>query len=126
MGFHEIMTKTAWKNRIVKCCRDAGTFQPCFSDSIDTLAWILAQRDDLVRQFEDSGGNGVVEHTNKSGATNFEQNPLLRMINDYNRDALTYWRDLGLTPKGLRAISEDAMKPVKVDALAEALKGMGL
>ena len=120
------MTKTAWKNRIVKACRDAGTFQQCFADAIDTLAWILAERDALVRQFEDSGGDGVVEHTNKGGSTNLEQNPLIRLINDYNRDALTYWRDLGLTPKGLKAISEDAMKPVKVDTLAEALKELGV
>lgn len=120
------MTKTAWKKRIEKACREAGTFQECFADPIDTLAWILSQRDDLVKQFEDSGGKGVVEHTNKSGATNIEQNPFIRLINDFNRDALTYWRDLGLTPKGLRAISEDALKPVKVDVLADALKDLGV
>lgn len=120
------MTKTAWKNRITKACREAGTFQPCFVDPIDTLAWILSQRDDLILQFEDSGGSAVVEHINTKNQVNLEQNPCIRLINDFNRDALTYWNALGLTPKGLRAISEDAMKPVKVDALAEALKGIGL
>lgn len=120
------MTKTAWKNRITKACRDAGTFQPYFADPIDTLAWILSQRDALIQQFEDSGGDGVVEHTNKSGATNLEQNPFIRLINDFNRDALTYWRDLGLTPKGLKAIDEEAMKPAKVDVLATALKEIGI
>lgn len=120
------MTKAGWKNRITKACRDAGTYQPCFSDPIDTLAWILAQRDDVIRQFEESGGDAMVEHTNKGGATNMEQNPCIRLINDLNRDALTYWRDLGLTPKGLKAISEEAMKPVKVDTLANALKELGV
>ena len=120
------MTKTAWKNRITKACRDAGTFQPCFADPIDTLAWILAQRDSLIKQFEDSGAEAVVEHVNVKKQTNLEQNPILRMINDYNRDALTYWVTLGLTPKGLRAINEDAMKATKVDSLAEALKEIGI
>ena len=120
------MTKTAWKNRITKACREAGTFQPCFADPIDTLAWILCQRDDLIRQFEDSGGDAVVEHINTKNQVNLEQNPCIRLINDFNRDALTYWNALGLTPKGLKAISEDALKPVKVDVLANALKEIGI
>ena len=47
------------------------------------------------------------------------------IIDDLNRTALTYWRDLGLTPKGLKAIDEKAMKPQKKDALAEVLKSLG-
>ena len=120
------MTKAAWKNRITKACRDAGTFQQCFADPIDTLAWILSQRDDLIKQFEDSGGNAVVEHINTKNQVNLEQNPCVRLINDFNRDALTYWRDLGLTPKGLQQITGEATKATKVDTLAEALKELGV
>lgn len=54
-----------------------------------------------------------------------EQNPLLRLINDLNRDALTYWRDLGLTPAGLKKINESALKDNKADALTEALRELG-
>ena len=120
------MTKTAWKNRITKACREAGTFQPYFADPIDALAWILSERDKLIQQFEDSGGEAVVEHVNTKNQVNLEQNPCIRLINDLNRDALTYWNTLGLTPKGLKAISEDAMKAVKVDTLANALKELGV
>lgn len=120
------MTKSAWKNRIKKACRSAGTYQDCFEDVVDTLAWILSQRDELIKQFEDSGGEAVVEHINTKNQVNLEQNPCIRLINDFNRDALTYWRDLGLTPKGLKVINEESMKPVKTDALAEALKGLGV
>ena len=63
----------------------------------------------------DSTLNVIVEHTNKGGATNAEQNPLIRMLNDLNRDALAYWRDLGLTPAGLKRIKESALKePEKI------------
>ena len=41
-----------------------------------------------------------------------------------NKTALQYWRDLGLTPAGLRRIDEKAMKPQRVNALAEAMKAL--
>lgn len=67
-----------------------------------------------------------MEHTNQGGATNATQNPALRLINDLNRDALAYWRDLGLTPSGLRKINDSAMKESrKESALEKALKSLG-
>ena len=86
---------------------------------------ILARRDEARMLFEESGGNIIVNHTNKAGATNLEQNPILRMVNDLNRDALAYWRDLGLTPAGLKRIDEKSMKQRKKSPLDEALKGIG-
>lgn len=119
------MTQTEWKRRIVRDMKDAGTYQKCFESSIDTLAGILERRDEAQRLFDESGGAVMVKHTNKGGATNIEQNPLLRLINDLNRDALTYWRDLGLTPAGLKRINEAAVKKPKANPLAEALKSIG-
>ena len=119
------MDKKTWKNRIIKACKEAGTYQSCFDDAIDALAWILAQRDTLIKEFEASGGSAVVEHTNTKNQVNLEQNPCVRLINDFNRDALTYWRDLGLTPKGLKAISDMAIKETKEDPLDALIKKLG-
>ena len=119
------MDRGQWMDRIRAACVEAGTYRPFFDDAIDTLAGILERRDIAETMFKNSGGNVLIEHTNKAGATNMEQNPTLRMINDLNRDALQYWRDLGLTPAGLRKINEAAMKAQKRSALAEALKGIG-
>lgn len=116
------MTQKQWKNRIKKAARDAGTYQPFFDSVIDTLAGILARRDEARVMFEESGGAVLIKHTNKGGATNIEQNPALRLINDLDRDALAYWRDLGLTPAGLKRIDEQRLRPVKVSPLAAALK----
>ena len=115
------MKKSTWKSRIVKACRDAGTYRDFFLPVIDTLAGILEKRDDAQEMFVSSGGEILVEHTNKAGATNVEQNPALRLINDLNRDALAYWRDLGLTPAGLKKIDEEAMKPKKQNSLDKVL-----
>lgn len=119
------MTKKKWAARITEACKEAGTYRPFFDDIICTLAEILERRDKAERTFRQSGGNMIIMHTNRAGATNLEQNPALRLINDLNRDALAYWRDLGLTPAGLKKINEDAMKRRKRSALAEALEGLG-
>jgi hypothetical protein len=119
------VNKAEWTARIKAACMAASTYRPYFDDAIETLADILERRDMARELFDESGGNVLVDHTNKAGATNIEQNPLLRMLNDLNRDALAYWRDLGLTPAGLRRINEAAMKTKRKSALGEALKGIG-
>ena len=115
------MKKATWKNRITEACRAAGTYRDFFLPVIDTLAGILEKRDEAQDMFAKSGGNILVKHTNKGGATNIEQNPALRLINDLNRDALAYWRDLGLTPAGLKKIDEEAMKPKKQNSMEKVL-----
>lgn len=85
--------------------KDAGTYQKYFDSVVGTLAGILERRDKAEALFVASGENVLVKHTNKGGATNIEQNPVLRLINDLNRDALAYWRDLGLTPAGYKRLN---------------------
>ena len=52
----------------------------------------------------------MIEYTNKNDSTNKIKNPLLVLIDDMTRTALSYWRDLGLTPAGLRKINERTFK----------------
>ena len=47
------------------------------------------------------------------------------MWDDLSKTALAYWRDLGLTPAGLKRIDQTAMKEKKKNSLAEALKDLG-
>ncbi|MBR5299125.1 MAG: P27 family phage terminase small subunit [Bacteroidales bacterium] len=116
------MTKKAWITKIKKACKDAGTYKPFFDSVIDTLAGIMEERDQASEAFNKTGGAVIVKHTNKGGATNLEQNPALRLVNDLNRDALAYWRELGLTPAGLKRINEVAMKEENQNALTIALQ----
>jgi P27 family predicted phage terminase small subunit len=104
------MTAAEYRKKIVKDCKAIGTYKPQFDGAIDTLCGILEKRDNAQELFEKSGGKVIVKHTNKGGATNLEQNPALRLINDLNRDALAYWRELGLTPAALKRIDETAVK----------------
>ena len=84
--------------------QEAGTYQPYFEYAIDTLAGILETRDDAQRAYEQSGRQPVM-----------------------NAQALVYWKELGLTPKGLKAINEKAMKTgTKKNTLGDALRELGI
>lgn len=117
------MKKKTWLKRIKDSTRAAGTYKPCFDSVIDTLAGIMEMRDDAMQRFKESGGETIVEHTNKSGATNTVKNPALVVVDDLNKTALAYWRDLGLTPAGLKRITEfNPKEGEKKSALEVALE----
>ena len=99
------MTKQKWRNRIKQACIKANTYEDFFDDPIETLAMILEQRDKRMEQYIESGGDPVILHTNKAGRTNPQKNPMLVIWQDLSGQALTYWRDLGLTPKGYRTLT---------------------
>lgn len=121
------MTKSKWKNKIKKACIEAGTYQKYFDSVIDTLAGILEVRDNAQEKYELSGGNPVVMHTNKGGATNMTKNPALVTIMDCNAQALAYWRDLGLTPAGLKRLGgEGFASKDESGGLADVLASIGI
>ena len=103
------MKKRAWKTKIKKACIAVDTYKPEFDYVIDTLAGILERRDDVAAAYEDDP-RPLIEYTNKNDSTNQVKNPLLVLIGDMDKAALAYWRDLGLTPAGLRKIDERTFK----------------
>lgn len=120
------MKKNEWKRKIEEASRSAGTYRPYFDSVIDTLAETMEMRDDAREKFYASGGQTIVMHTNKGGATNIVKNPALVVVDDLNKTALAYWRDLGLTPAGLKRISD--FKPTEArpkTALEKALEKLG-
>lgn len=121
------MDRESWKNKITDACRDAGTYRPYFDSIIETLAETMEMRDDARQKFYDSGGQTIVMHTNKGGATNIVKNPALVVVDDLNKTALAYWRDLGLTPAGLKRINEKAMEEKSGRAsFADVLRDIGI
>ena len=121
------MTKAEWKRKIKANTKKAGTYRAFFEPVIETLAGIMEARDFAQQKWEEEGKETVVKHVNKAGAENIVKHPALVVINDMNRDALAYWRDLGLTPAGLKRINEEAMEAQKPDqeTFADVLKNIG-
>jgi 2-C-methyl-D-erythritol 4-phosphate cytidylyltransferase len=113
------MRKFEWKAKIEAACEAAGTYKECFDSVIDTLAGIMETRDDAQEQFEQLGGKTVVEHAIRGGQINTVKNPALVVLMDCNAQALAYWRDLGLTPAGLKKINEGAIRQEKKESALE-------
>lgn len=109
------MKKETWKRRIKEATIAAGTYRPCFDELINTLAGILEKRDDAEAEYKRRGSKPLVEYTNKGGNQNVAKNPALTLWNDMNTTALAYWRELGLTPAGLKKLKDDALREQTAD-----------
>ena len=72
--------------------------QKSFLPVINALAEILERRDQAQEQFFESGGNVVISYTNKGGNANPVKNPFYVVWNELNAIALSYWKELCLTP----------------------------
>lgn len=117
--------KKEWVEAITQDCKGLGVYKTAFDPAIEMLADVMVQREDIWKEFEDSGGKSMLPYTNKGGAENFVKNPILVMWNELTKTALAYRRELGLTPAGLRKLDEKAMKSKKRSPLAEALRDLG-
>ena len=114
-------TAKEWRVLIEKCMQLAGTYSECFELPLRTLSEILEKREKAEAEWMAAGGQMTVEHVNQGGQVYIEQNPAVRLINDLNRDALTYMRECGITPKGLKQIKEAPLKAPEKDPLMEIL-----
>lgn len=119
------MTAESWRKNIISNMKKAGTYAGTYDAAVATLADLLEQRDAVYQQYVDEGCEALVEKVSDRGARNYTKNPLLATWMDLNRDALSYWRDLGLTPAGLKKLNEAALqKPEKTSALEKALANL--
>ena len=119
------MNKSDWRRQVIMKCREVGTYKAEFLPVINTLADILEERDRVRKQYHGEGDHPLVEKVSDRGAVNKVKNPLLAAWEDLNRDALTYWRELGLTPAGFKKLNTETAK-VKVagGGLEQLLAGL--
>ena len=104
------MNSKEWADRITFLCKQAGTYKTYFEEVINQLASIMETRDKAQEQFEKSGCTPVIRYTNKGGFVNLRKNPELVVMNECNQIALSYWRDLGLTPSGYKRLIGDTIE----------------
>ena len=116
------MDSKQWKKKIKKATETVGTYQESFDEVINTLADLLAERDRVYDKYIEEGAEPLVLVTSDRGQENMRDNPLLTTWRSINRDVLQYWRDLGLTPAGLKKIMDDSMKQPDASALDKVLK----
>lgn len=115
------MKKDSWKKKIIESCQKAGTYKPFFDSTIETLAAIMERRDSAQESFDEMGGKTVIVRDDGK----LVKNPAYIVLAECDRDALSYWRDLGLTPAGLRKINEDKLKE-QGESLESILGNLGV
>lgn len=117
-------TAAEWQKNIKQSMKAAGT--PCkgFEIPIATLAEILERRDKAEEELAESGGKLIIEHINRAGQVYLEQNPAVRLVNDLNKDALAFMREIGITPKGLKQIREKLETEEKADPLLQIVQAI--
>lgn len=100
------MEKSAWIRKITKASKDAGTYRPEFKPLIETLAQILETRDSAHEQYVNEGSHPTIIRTNQAGNENIFKNPILTTEMDLNNQALTFWKECGLTPQAWRKMMD--------------------
>lgn len=101
-----------------------GTYKDSFLPAIETLADILERRDTAIAQWKDEGSLLMIQKYSDRGAVNTAKNPLLTLIQECEKDALTYWSQLGLTPSGLKKTFADDKEKREGQGLGEILKSL--
>lgn len=103
----KIKDEKGYKRDIVRMMKKVGTYNKSFDITIETFAKLLFDYKETMAMFEKTGGNVVISHTNKNGATNIVKNPLYQSIEKMRSDIIIYARELGLTPTGLKKLNQE-------------------
>lgn len=113
-----------YKRDINRMMKKVGTYNKSFEITINAFAKLLYDYQETLAMFEKTGGNVVISHTNKNGATNIIKNPLYQSIEKMRTDIITYARELGLTPAGLKKLNQELQeeKESPLDSVLEKLQ----
>lgn len=100
------MSEKKAKSEIIRCMKSLGIHKKEYNRAILILAKMLSDLELAEQKFIDTGGEFVVEHTNKNGSTNLEKNPYYQVIENLRRDSIAVMRELGITPQGLKRFND--------------------
>lgn len=117
------MAKISPESQIKKAMQSLGTYKIQYDPAIEILCQLKRQYDALTKEFEDSGYRYYEETMSGS-----KKAPIVITLEGLRRDILNYMSQLGLTPHGLKKLTEQAVKTADdtkpANALVEALRGL--
>lgn len=116
-GYCDALSKT------IADMKTIGTYKDQFLPVIQRYADMRLQFDILMEQWGMEGCRITEVYVNKAGAANNRKTELYRSIETLRRELTDLESILGLTPAGLKRISDKALGEKKKSKLAEALKG---
>lgn len=120
-----MITMLQYKRKIIKQMEAVGTYKKEFSIVIETLAKLMVDYDKTLAEFEESGSNIIISHTNKAGKENMIKNPMYLAIEMMRKQILEYLQELGLTPSGLKKINKKGLGAKKETTFTKAMNKYG-
>lgn len=107
---------------IIDCMKALGTYDNAFVLSISVLDKLFSDYYKIRKEWEETGSKVAIVRTDSKGRENITTNPLYRSLEKLRMDILSYLRDLGLTPNGLKKIKQDSFQEDdKVSKVEEVL-----
>jgi len=121
-GSKKPMTERAHYQQIHARCINLGVWRDEFSTVARRLAKIYVRIAAIEDEITAPTFSPLIEHTNKGGATNLVKNPLLSQIDALYDQALTYERELALTPAAHKRVSDAASAPAAESPFTAIMK----
>lgn len=118
------MTKEEWVELIINDMKLSNTYKDSYVPVANTLADILERRDLTMDEWRKGKCKLLVQKKSDRGAVNKVKNPLIQILQECEKDALTYWSQLGLTPNSLKKAFSEDIEATKKSTLADALKNL--
>lgn len=107
---------------IIECMKALGTYDNAFVLGISVLDKLFSDYYKIRKEWEETGSKVAIVRTDSKGRENITTNPLYRSLEKLRMDILSYLRDLGLTPNGLKKIKQDSFQEDdKVSKVEEVL-----
>lgn len=105
--------------------RSLNVYKPEFEKTIVLLSEKYIDVEKARREFRKSGGHYTVPVVDKNGNVTYQKNVQYRAIEDMESAILQTQRELGLTPKGLKALQAKTLEVKATSKLDEALNKLG-
>lgn len=109
------------KAEIIKYMEDIGTYNESFNMSITMLAKLMMDYINARAEWETNGSKIATEYTNKAGNTNVVKDPIYQSMEKLRMDILSYLKELGLTPSGLKKLKEDTFRETQTTSKFDEL-----
>ena len=112
--------KKRYIEQITSDMKSLNVYKSEYDSTINLLAQMYVDRDKAVRDFKKEGGHYTVEKFTANGKVTVK-NPLYAVIQELTNSIVQTNRELGLTPKGLKAIRKKEEAPQRESLLAKVL-----
>ena len=110
-------TAKGFRIKIREACKNVGSYRPEFEEIISRLADKYVRANEAKTDWRKEGSPFYVTQVNKGGGEYYIKHPLLKEIDDTEKDILMLEKELGLTPAAINKINEAALgkKPLPED-----------